>query len=56
MCISTVCATDHQREERGLSFEDFKITKRLGKGTFGKVILARKKLPGGHSCSEEVFV
>ena len=55
MCNFQVCATDRQREERGLSFEDFKITNRLGEGTFGKVVLARKKLPGGHSCSEEVF-
>ena len=42
-------------EERGLCHGDFKLTKCLGKGAFGKVVLAKKKATGGHSSSEEMF-
>jgi len=46
---------DHGREEKGLCLEDFNILEQLGKGSFGHVVLAKKKSTGGHSSSEELF-
>jgi serine/threonine protein kinase len=45
----------HRREERGLCLQDFKIIQILGEGSFGQVLLAKKKSTCGHSSSEEVF-
>ena len=44
-----------RREETGLRLGDFKTTKRLGEGSFGEVMLAKKKSTGDHSYSGEVF-
>ena len=44
-----------RREETGLRLSDFKTTKFLAKGSFGEVMLAKKKSTGGHSYSGEVF-
>jgi hypothetical protein len=49
------CVTGCQREERGLCLRDFKIIEHLGKGGFGKVVLAKKKSTGGRSSSKEVL-
>jgi len=46
---------DRRRQERGFGLKGFKIMKDLGKGTFGKVVLARKKSAVGESSSEELF-
>jgi serine/threonine protein kinase len=40
---------------RDLCLKDFKIIGGLGAGSFGQVVLAKKKSTGGHSSSEEVF-
>jgi len=46
---------DRRRQERGFGLKGFKIMKDLGRGTFGKVVLARKKSAVGESSSEEFF-
>jgi serine/threonine protein kinase len=46
---------DRQRGERGFHLKGFKIMKNLGKGSFGKIMLARKKSTVGQSSSEELF-
>jgi len=53
--ISFLLQTKKKTEERGLCRRDFKLIKCLGKGAFGKVVLAKKKAAGGHSSNEEVF-
>ena len=45
----------HRREETGLRLSDFKRIKRLDQGSYGEVVLAKKKSTGGHSYCEEVF-
>ena len=44
-----------RREETGLRLSDFKTTKLLGEGSFGQVVLAKKKSTGRHRYSEELF-
>jgi serine/threonine protein kinase len=45
----------HRRQERGLCLQDFKTIKFLGEGSFGRVLLAKKKTTCGHCSSEDVF-
>lgn len=44
-----------EKTERRGRREDFKVFALLGEGSFGSVVLAKKKSTGGHSSSEEVL-
>jgi hypothetical protein len=44
-----------EKPERRGRREDFKVFALLGEGSFGSVVLAKKKSTGGHSSSEEVL-
>jgi novel protein kinase C epsilon type len=41
--------------ERRICLEDFHFIKVLGKGSFGKVMLAERKVPGGTGSTDEVY-
>ena len=41
--------------ERKIGLEDFHFIKVLGKGSFGKVMLAERKSPGGAGSTDEVY-
>ena len=44
-----------RKRTRDLRLKDLKIIRRLGAGSFGQVVLAKKKSTRGHSSSKEVF-
>ena len=44
-----------EKPERRGRREDFKVFALLGEGSFGSVVLTKKKSTGGHSSSEEVL-
>ncbi|KAJ9600200.1 hypothetical protein L9F63_009534, partial [Diploptera punctata] len=43
------------QNERKIGLEDFHFIKVLGKGSFGKVMLAERKRPGGAGSTDEVY-
>lgn len=53
--LSEILEKSGSGRERKIGLDDFHFIKVLGKGSFGKVMLAERKIPGGAGSTDEVY-